>query len=237
MHQQIRIIPIRSNPIRNTPLQIHPTPPFKHRLHLHQNLIILSMILNHDRARILIPANDIDVMLLPRSPPLRNFLFRGNRPIGVFFLDVHFDESFVQALLEAFGDVFGGTGESPPVFGVVGGEKGRGHEGHPAVVPGVAVLDSRHLLESTTHNSIPARSIRDNFLQWPFVPSLVIFLQAMLLSHGSSQRTRCQPQQADGHGDDFYGGICHCDGKRSDCDVVFLIALVRDIRDGVEKSK
>lgn len=52
----------------------------------------------------------------------------------------------MQALLKALGDVFGGAGESPSVFGVVGGEEGGGHEGHPAVVAGVAVFDSCHLL-------------------------------------------------------------------------------------------
>ncbi len=52
----------------------------------------------------------------------------------------------MEALLEALGDVFGGAGETPSVFGVVGGEEGGGYEGHPAVVTGVAVFDSRHLL-------------------------------------------------------------------------------------------
>mmetsp|Transcript_10123 Transcript_10123/g.18502 ORF Transcript_10123/g.18502 Transcript_10123/m.18502 type:complete len:248 (-) Transcript_10123:127-870(-) len=116
VHQQIAIVPIRPNTIRNAPQQVNTTPPFEHGFHLLQNIFVLPVIVNHYRSSVILPSNNINKMFFP-SPRFQNLSFDGDalsrlvilRATLLLFDTCHF-QIFMQSFLKSSSEVFGCTG-------------------------------------------------------------------------------------------------------------------------------
>mmetsp|Transcript_1475 Transcript_1475/g.2524 ORF Transcript_1475/g.2524 Transcript_1475/m.2524 type:complete len:265 (-) Transcript_1475:91-885(-) len=170
MHQQIAIVPIRPNTIRNAPHQVNTTPPFEHGFHLLQNIMVLPTIGNHNRSRVILPSNNINKMFFS-SPRFQNLSFGGDALSRFAILGAtlrlfdacHF-QIFMQSFLKTSSEVFGCTGQSPSVFGVVGGDHGGGYESHPSVVAIVAVFYSTDLFKSFIQYPVPSGCVGNHFL-------------------------------------------------------------------------